>query len=434
VSLVIISILLAIVLLIVGMPVPFSFGIPIGILYFLENIKCTLIPYCGFFSVSGFTILAIPFFIYVGNLMTEGGSIKPLINFSQLLLGKCRGALAQVVVVVNIFFGAITGSGVAAVAATGSILFPSLVKEGYDKRYAAALISSAGAIGFLIPPSIPLIIYASVVEGASIAALFAGGIIPGLMLAFGFMFINYFHCRKTDAEFKTQDIPEKSSEYSKRTILISAIPALLLPVIILGGIYGGVFSPTEAAGVACFYAILIGFFVYRKLSWRKLMRLSETSATSIATILLVLFFLTALSRIFVFLHLPQHLAMAITSTITNKNLILFLVALILVVMGMLMDAISGTIVAGPLLLPLMDSLGISVTHFGVIMCTAFAMGLITPPVAPNLFVAARITGISVTEFIKDLLPFLGIFFVVLLLVLYIPALSEFLPRLFLNID
>ncbi len=429
---VIICIMLVVLFLLVGIPVAFGFGIITGFLFYIEGMKFIVIPQSGFHQVTSFTILAVPFFLYLGDIMLVSDSIKPLINFSKLLVGKTKVALGNVSVVTNIFFGAITGSGVAATTATGAILFPSLREEGYDKNYASALIASSGSLGFLIPPSVPLIVFSSVVDGASIQELFLGGIVPGLLLAFSFMITNRFFSRieTTVIEKNGDSFDDVGNTVLK--IIIRAIPALLLPIIILGGIYTGLFSPTEAAAIGCVYAIIIGFLVYRKLTWRKMFETSKTSAVTIAVVLFLLFVLIGFGRILVVMNIPQELASMLTSLVTNKTLLLFMVALLLIILGMLMDAISGTLVVSPLLLPLMTELGISVTHYGIIMCTAFSVGLITPPVCPSIYVMGRIANTEPTAILKYIGPFFLSFIVVLMLVLFIPALSEFLPNLLLK--
>lgn len=423
----------AIILMVVGVPVAFSFCLPVVFLYLLEGIDISMIPYTGFFNITSFTTLAIPFFIYLGDIMAAGGCVQPLVNVTKLLVGKMKYALAQVVVVVNVFFGAITGSGVAAVAATGGLLYPVLKAEGYDKNYCAALMASSGAIGFLIPPSIPLVVFASVVNGASVGDLFMGGIIPGLILAALFMIINHFKCRQTPPEtirdsepVQSKPTPKKDSALS--TILI-AIPAFMLPVIILGGIYGGFFDSTSAAAIACIYAILVGLFIYKKLKLRTFINATKDSAVSIACIFVVMFILAGLSEIMVMMQVPQMLTITVTSLGLPRPVMLFVIAMLLVLFGMIMDAVSGMLVVAPLLSNLMTALEVSTTQFGIIMCVAFALGLVTPPVAANIYVAGKIADTPITKFLKDLVPFMIAFFIVLMLVTYIPAISCWLPSI-----
>ncbi len=424
----------AIILMVVGVPVAFSFSLPVVLLYMMEGIDISMIPYTGFSNITSFTTLAIPFFIYLGDLMAAGGCVQPLVDVTKLLVGKMKHALAQVVVVVNIFFGAITGSGVAAVAATGSLLYPILKAEGYDKNYCAALMASSGAIGFLIPPSIPLVVFASVVNGASVGDLFMGGVLPGLMLAALFMVINRFKCRQSTAEAATPvllngKLKTEASSSSKLRVVLASIPAFMLPVIILGGIYGGFLDSTSAAAVACIYAVLVGLFVYRKLKFRTFVQATKDSAVSIACIFVVMFILAGLSEILIMLQVPQSLTNAVLSLGLPRGVMLFVVAVLLVLFGMIMDAVSGMLVVAPLLSNLMLSLNVSTTQFGIIMCVAFALGLITPPVAANIYVAGKIADTPITKFVKDLIPFMVAFFVVLMLVTYIPSLSCWLPSL-----
>ena len=431
---IILSFVAAVVLMVIGVPVAFSFSLPVVFLYMLEGIDISMIPYTGFYNITSFTTLAIPFFIYLGDIMAAGGCVQPLVNVTKLLVGKMKYALAQVVVVVNIFFGAITGSGVAAVAATGGLLYPILKAEGYDKNYCAALMASSGAIGFLIPPSIPLVVFASVVSGSSVGDLFMGGILPGLILAGLFMIINHFKCRQSPVEAAASAMPrdyrqqEEGGSSKLHTVLVS-IPAFMLPVIILGGIYGGFLDSTSAAGIACIYAILVGLFVYRKLKLRTFVQATKDSAVSIACIFVVMFILAGLSEIMIMLQVPQSLTNAVVSLGLPRGVMLFAIAMLLVLFGMIMDAVSGMLVVAPLLNNLMLTLDVSTTQFGIIMCVAFALGLITPPVAANIYVAGKIADTPITKFMKDLVPFMAAFFIVLMLVTYIPAISCWLPSL-----
>lgn len=425
------ALVILIVLMLLGVPIPFSFALSSIYTFFVLGQPSGIITSDGFEVVSSFTIVAVPFYIYAGDLMNIGGIAAKLVDFSNAFSKGIKGALGHATIISNLIFGAISGSSVAAVAAVGSILFPKLVEQGYERKYAAALVSASGFLGILIPPSIPMIIFASVVPGSSIKALFLGGVIPGFILAFFFMLINYFAAKKMLIRplRGTSTVDQSLPQNTKWRSFFGVMPALFAPVIILGGIYGGVFTPTEAAGVACVYAIVVGFWVYKGLKWNSFLTVTINSVNTIGVILSVLLFVFVLGRILTSYHMPQNLASALLSLSENKFVLLLILDMFLIIMGCFMDAIAGTIVCAPLLLPLATQLGLSTTQYGVIMCVGFGVGLLTPPVAPNLFVGAKVSNLPISDFMIDVLPFLGVSVIVLLLVTYVPAFSTFLPDL-----
>lgn len=428
---IILALLILLVLLLLGIPIPFSFALSSIYVFYTLGHPTGMMTSDGFEVLSGFTIIAVPFFIYAGDLMGGGGIARRLVDFSNVLTKNIKGALGHVTIASSIIFGAVSGSPVATVAVIGGILFPRLMEQGYDRKYVASLISACGVVDLLIPPSIPVIIFASVIPGASIKAIFLAGVIPGFLLALGFMVINHFAAARMpiDSSRGFSTLIQSGSQSTQWQTVVNAIPALLMPVVILGGIYGGLFTPTEAACVACIYGIVVGFWVYKGLNWASFVDITLTSVNTTGVVLSILLFVFVLGRILTIYHMPQNLASFMLSLTSNKFILLFIIAVFLIIMGMFMDAIAGIIVCAPLLEPLATKLGLSTTHFGIIMCLGFGVGLLTPPVAPCLFMGSKVSNLPISEFLRDVLPFLFFSIILFLLVIYIPALSTFLPNL-----
>lgn len=425
-----IGILLLLALIALGLPLAFAFGagaILMGSLLALGH---------GFFSLSmyriltSFAIMAAPFFIFAGNLMTAGGLSDRLIGVADALVGRVKGGLGHVCVLACMFFGAISGSSIAAVAAISSIMMPRMVEKGYPKPYVTALISSSGILGQLIPPSIPVIIY-GMISGVSIAAVFLATVIPGIIMGGGYMTINYFMMRKvpiTSEAIVGVGMLGFAKELGKRSG--RAFFALLAPFVILGGIYGGIFTPTEAGCVAVVYGLLVGFLIYRGLNLRTFLRSTLESVNMSGAILILVGLAVVLVSILTLEEVPTHLVNAMTSLTTNPYILLLFVNAFLLVQGMFMGDAAGTILATPLLLPLVTSLGMHPVHFGAMLMVNLGVGLTTPPVAPCLFVGARVANLPLSAFVKHVLVF--ILFAglpTILLTTYIPELSMWLPHL-----
>lgn len=386
-------------------------------------------------SVAKFTLLAIPFFILAGVIMEHAGISKRLIDFAQALVGHRKSGIIFVTVMTAIFFAAISGSGPATVAAIGGILIPGMVKNGYKTETAAGLVASSGAIGIIIPPSIAFIVFA-VVAGdqipVSIGRMFMAGVIPGLLLGVGFiiaaMFVRYRQ-EKREGPISQQYIMEPATSAERFKAFGNAIWGLLIPVIILGGIYGGYFTPTEAAVVAVFYSLFIGFFIYRELTLKKLYDILVAAGIQTAVVM----FIVSAASVYAYIITTEQIATQISNVMLsisdNKIIILLLINIILLIAGMFIDAISAYYIFIPILLPIVLLFDVDPTVFGVFMTVNLAIGLFTPPVGLNLFVAAGISNTSIGQISKGVLPFVVSSIIILLLITYIPQISTFLPDL-----
>ncbi|TWT24832.1 TRAP transporter large permease [Planomicrobium sp. CPCC 101110] len=387
-------------------------------------------------SVAKFTLLAIPFFILAGVIMEQVGISKRLIDFAQALVGHRKSGIVLVTVIVAIFFAAISGSGPATVAAIGGILIPSMVKNGYKKETAGALVASSGAIGIVIPPSIAFIVFA-VVAGdqipVTINRLFAAGVVPGILM--GIAFIIAAMIVRARQEKKGEFILPEGLEIRKATkkeqwdAFVGALPGLMIPVIILGGIYGGFFTPTEAAVVAVVYGLLVGIAVNRKDTFQKIYKIFVEAAIQTAVVMIIVSAASVFAYIITTEQIARDLSDSIMGLTSNPILILLLINVLLLIAGAFIDAISAYYIFVPILLPLIIFLEVDPTVFGVIMTVNLAIGLFTPPVGLNLYVAAGISKTNIVEISRGVVPFVIAAIVVLMLVTYIPALSTFLPDL-----
>jgi C4-dicarboxylate transporter, DctM subunit len=394
-------------------------------------------------SVAKFTLLSIPFFIIAGVIMDYAGISRRLINFADTFVGHKKHGMALVTVITALFFAAISGSGPATVAAIGGILIPALVKNGYKKESAAALLSGTGATGIVIPPSIALIVFA-VVAGDSISVsigrMFIAGIIPGLLMGVGFYLAAIYvkkkdtkaillEAQEADLKFEIAATKEVASPKERWNAFTGAIWGLLVPVIILGGIYGGVFTPTESAVVAVFYGLFVGIFIHKELKLKDIKRILIDSGVQTATVMLIV----SSASLFAYMITTEGIATLISDAVLgiseNRYIILILVNILLLIAGMFMDAISAYYIFVPILLPIMIALNVDPTVFGVFMTVNLAIGLFTPPVGVNLYVACGISDISLNKISKAIIPFVVASIVVLIVITYIPAISTFLPNL-----
>lgn len=395
-------------------------------------------------SVAKFTLLSIPFFIIAGVIMEYAGISKRLIQFADVCVGHRKSGIILVTVITAIFFAAISGSGPATVAAIGGILIPALVKNGFKKESAAALLSSSGSIGIIIPPSIALIVF-GVVAGdtinVSIGRLFIAGIIPGLLLGAGFFFAAVYVKKKDLAEMKSLGLENHDPAFEISAARAKASPAeiwkafydavwgLLIPVIILGGIYGGVFTPTEAAVVAVFYGLIVGLFIYKELKFKDITRILVDASVQTAVVM----FIVSAASVFAYLITTEQVAQQISDGLlgisSNKYVILLLVNIILLIAGMFMDAISAYYIFIPILLPIMIALDVDPTVFGLFMTVNLAIGLFTPPVGVNLYVACGLANVTINKLARAIVPFVIAGIIVLMLITYVPIISTFLPDL-----
>lgn len=408
------------VLLALGVPVAFAIALAALAVLLKGNVEMLVAVQRMFAATDSFPLIAIPFFIFAGDLLARGAISKRLVSFSESILGGIKGGLSIVSVIAGMFFAAISGSGAATTAAVGATLIPELDKRGYNVESSAALIAAAGTIGVVIPPSVPMVLYA-VIADQSVTQLFKNGFIPGLLMG-GILIAlairqaykwNYpsgmaFSWSNVFATFKT------------------SIWGLLMPVIILGGIFSGYFTPSEAAVVAVVYSLIVSFFIYKDLNLKLLYEIMQGSVRTSAIIMIII----ACSGIFGWVlanwRIPEQVAAAVLSVSSNKYVIMFLVAIIILIAGIFMETSSAVIILTPVFLPLMRMLEVNLVHFGILFTAGIAIGMITPPVAINLFVASSITGLPIERIAKSVVPFLlgliAVFFIIVYVPLFIPGL------------
>lgn len=414
-----------IVSLVLTVPIGFSLGIA-SLAYIFATDQLTL----GFVArnmVTGtdsFPIMAIPFFVFAGELMGGGGISKRLLDVANVFFGRIRGGLAIVTVVVCMFFAAISGSGPATVAAVGGMVVPTMLEKGYDKKFVLALIAAAGSIGVIIPPSIPMVVY-SVTVNSSVSSLFLAGFIPGILIGLVLIVYSYFYARKAGYKGDTEPF---SIGRALREVWRGKW-ALLSPVIILGGIYGGIFTPTEAAAVSVIYSLIIGLFVHKELNFKQMLDVTKRSCETTATILVVIGCATGFSKVLTLGRIPTTVATLLTTTTDSKVLILLLINLLLLLVGCFMETVCAIMILAPILFPVVTALGVDPIHFGIIMVTNLAIGFITPPLGVNLFVASRVGETTLDVVIRGIVPFLVLMIATLMLITYVPAISMFLPNL-----
>lgn len=409
-------------LLFLGVPIAFSLGIAALVTVVgAGTLPVDYVATVAFTSIDNFPIMAIPFFIAAGIFMGAGGLSKRLLTLADELVGGLSGGLALGSIATCMFFAAISGSGPATVAAIGSITIPAMTARGYDKLFAAAVVASAGAIGVMIPPSNPFVVY-GVAGQVSVGKLFLAGIIPGVLTGLVLMLVAYVIARKKGWRGEAR----KRTPKTLLTALWTAKGALLVPIIVLGGIYGGIMTPTEAAAVAAMYGLLVGVFVYKELSPKSLWNACVDSAATSAVIIMLMAMATIFGNIMTLEQIPERIAAIILGITTNKIAILLLINVLLLWIGTFMEALAAIVILTPILLPLVLKVGVDPIHFGVIMVVNLAIGFVTPPVGVNLFVASGITKEKIQDISRASLPFLFAMLVVLLLVTYIPEISLFL--------
>ncbi|NWG02027.1 MAG: TRAP transporter large permease [Syntrophaceae bacterium] len=410
--------------LILGIPIAFVLGLTsfVALLY-SGTIPLLLMPKEMFSGTDSFPLLAVPFFILAGNLMNAGGITKRLINFCNILLGYVRGGLALVNVVASMFFAGITGAAVADTSALGSILIPAMTEENYDRDFSAAVTAASSTVGPIIPPSIPMVILGTVGE-LSIGALFLAGVIPGIMVGLSLLGVSYIISRR-------RNYPKGRIKTIKEFFfgLKDAILALLMPGIIMGGILGGIFTPTEAAVVAVVYALLVSFLIYREIRWRDLHKILVDSIVTTSIIMLVIANSAIFGWILANQQVPQAFAHIFLSISNNKWVILLLINIFLLFVGTFMETTASLIILTPILLPLAVKVGIDPIHFGLVMVLNLVIGLITPPLGVCLFIACSIAKITLEQIVKAILPFLIAVIAVLFIVTYIPQLSLWIPQM-----
>jgi len=423
---------LLVTLMMVGVPVALTFVAAALFLIVMGDYGNTsFMITAGFAKTSSMVLLAIPLYILAGYIMTSGGIARRLLDVADSLFGHMRGGLGIVTVVTTAIFGAISGMASSAVAAIGTIMIPRMVEKGYDRGYATSLVSCSAVLALLIPPSATMILYGWVTS-TSIIAVFLAPIIPAMILIALFCFWNFILTRKMPLV-----IDEKLTfKEAKENVFLKTRKAgfgLAMPVIILGFIYGGVTTPTEAAAVAVLYAVPVAFWVYREMDWGSFYEAVWKAAQVTAVLMLVIFCATMLARVLTFEDVPQQILETMLSMSDNKIILLLLVNLFLLLIGMFMEDVSGILLAAPLLLPVMNQIGVDPVHFAAIIGTNLGMGLITPPTAPILYFGTLIGGVKLPQVIKPTLVFVFLTYLpVVLLTTFIPELSLWLPNIILG--
>lgn len=420
------------VLLFGGFAVLLLLNIPIGVALALSGIFCMmkeglgmdLFPMQVYAGINKFLLLAIPYFIFAGNIMEKAGISQKLIDLADACVGHKKGGLAIVVVITSCFFAAISGSGPATVAALGGILIPSMAATGYGKEMPSALMATAGSIGIIIPPSITYVVYGAI-SGVSISKMFMAGIIPGLLIGACLIIASLISTNKNPNVVAR---PKKTSQERAKAFK-DAIWGLLMPVIILGGIYGGIFTPTEAACVACVYGLIVGFFIYRTMKIKDLWALLGDSVVGSATVMLIVAAATFFSWFCATVGISTACSDALLAVANNKIIFLILINIILLIAGCFLDANSALYIFVPIMLPVARALGYDPVALGVVMSMNLAIGLVTPPVGIDLYVACGISRINLKQISIAVVPFIIACLISLLLVTYIPQIALFLPNM-----
>ena len=414
-----------VVFIALGVPVAIGLGLSAFVtMYAASTLPVNYIATQSFTSIDNVTIMAIPFFIAAGAFMGEGGLSERLLKLADNLLGRLHGGFGMATVLTCMLFAAMSGSGPATVAAIGSLTIPAMVARGYDKHFAAALVAAAGSIGVMIPPSNPFVIY-GVSSNTSIGDLFMAGIVPGILVGIVLMCYTFYLAKKHDWHGDKLENPVQQVLAS----LWDAKWALMVPVIILGGIYSGLMTPTESAAVAAFYGLIVGIFLYKGLNRENLGTCLVDSADTSATVILLMAMATIFGNILTLENIPSTIATFILGITSSKILILLIINILLLIVGMFMETLAAIVILTPILLPIVTPLGVDPVHFGVIMVVNLAIGFITPPVGVNLFVASGISNLRLERIAKAVLPMLGLMILVLLLLTYVPDICLWLPNL-----
>ena len=411
-------------LMLIGMPVAYAMGLSalIGALWIDIPVDAVMIQIAS--GVNKFSLLAIPFFVLAGAIMAEGGMARRLVAFASVLVGFIRGGLSLVNILASTFFGAISGSSMADTASIGSVLIPEMAKKGYPKDFATAVTVSGSVQAILIPPSHNAIIYSLAAGGSiSIAALFVAGVLPGLLLGLTLAVLCLGIARKRNFP-RGEAIPLRQA----LRICVEALWGLMTMVIILGGILSGVFTATESASVAVLWAFFVTMFIYRDYRWRDLPKLMHRVVKTLSIVMILIGFAAAFGYIMTLMMIPQQITTAFTTVSKEPWVILLMVNVLLLVLGTLMDMAPLILIMTPILLPVVQSIGVDPVHFGMIMMVNLGMGLITPPVGAVLFVGAAIAKLPIERVTRALLPFFAAMLFVLGMVTYVPAISLWLPR------
>lgn len=407
-----------VLLIFLGVPIGVAIGMSVIVAMLASDMSSVFLIQKLVTSLDSFPLLAVPFFILAGEIMQKGSMADRLLTLSRCLVGHFTGGMAQVSVLTSLFFGALSGSSPATVAAVGGVMIPSMKREGYDAAYATAVNTSAGCLGVMIPPSVPLIIYGTT-AGVSVGDLFIAGILPGILVGSFLMLTAYLLARLKGYTGSGQ----RATVGATLQALRDSGHALMVPIIVLGGIYGGVMTPTEAGVSAVAYAFLAEMLFLRSLTWSNLWKALRGTVLTTAAIFIVVATASALGQILLFNGVPGQIVNALTSISENRYILLLVIIAILLVLGTFMDALANILILTPLFLPVIKQIGVDPVHFGIIMIVSVAMGFLTPPVGVNLFVGCGIGNISIERLSYAVLPFLGAVFLALLILAFVPQVS-----------
>lgn len=411
------------ILIFLTVPIGFAIGIAtVGSLFLFTEIPFAMVAQNAVTGVDSFPLMAIPFFILAGNIMSTGGIAKRIVDTANIAFGKYTGGLGAVTIVACMFFAALSGSAMATVSAIGAFMIPGMVEKGYNRAYSAALTAAAGTIGVIIPPSIPFVLY-GVAVGASVSDLFVAGFLPGFLMGLSLIIANYIMSKKFG--YKGEEISMTTKE--KFSAFLDAIPALLTPVIILGGIYIGVFTPTEAAAVACVYSIIISLFYYKECSIRDLYASFVDSMNTNGLTCFMVGLSTVFATYLSMRQIPTMVASAMLGFTSNKIVLLLIINIFLLIVGSFIDNIPATIILAPILLPIVTGVGMSPTTFGIVLTMNLAIGFCTPPYGINLFVGAAVAKIRMQDMFRYITWFIFALLVVLMITTYVgPVTTIFL--------
>nr|WP_294512325.1 TRAP transporter large permease [uncultured Bilophila sp.] len=412
------------ILLIMGAPITLALALSATVTYLYVGQELTTLVQIAFSSVNSFPIMALPAFVLAGALMECAGISRRIVTVAEHMVGQMSGGLAITAVLACVFFGAISGSGPATTAAVGMLMIPAMTRRGYNEDYAAAAVATAGGIGIIIPPSIPMVIY-GVTAQESITKMFLGGVIPGFLFAFSLIVLHYCFCRG-------KDLASGLPSFSLRNLFKSlgdGFYAVMAPVVILGGIYSGAFTPTEAAVVAIFYTMIVGVFIYKEMSFPAFMKSLETTVWITGRVLIIMFAAYAFGRLLVQYRIPEVIAKGMLSISSNHLVIWAMVTVFLLFLGMFMETLAIIMLVTPVLLPVMTTIGVDPIHFGVVLVCCCAIGFSTPPLGENLFVSSGISGVSLERLSIKALPFCAVNILCIILMILFPQIILWLPNL-----
>ena len=412
------------VFLMLGVPIAFSLGLGSVVAIFMDDkISSMLVAQKLFSSINSFSLMAIPFFMLSGELMEAGGISKRLVNIAKAFVGHITGGIGMVDIGTSVLFAGVSGSAAADTAAVGSMLIPSMLKNGYPRGLAAVIQACAGSLGPIIPPSLTMIIYCSL-TGLSIGECFMAGVIPGLIIGLGVAVVTYFYARRLGIK------GDERVPYRERlTAIKDGILAIIMPLIIIGGIVSGIFTPTESGAIAVIYALVIGMFVYKEFTYRELPRIFLKAASMTGMALLIVAGASIFSWLVAYEKFPKMIITVLTGLTDNKYVIMMLLVLFLLFVGMFIETLSATIICAPILMPVAAQYGIDPIQFALIMVITLVYAGVTPPVGGVLFITMGIAKAKMKEALTYLAPYLGIICIVILLLIFVPQISLLLPRL-----